>query len=35
MRVLEKNDFHLEGIRKNAVLKNGKIIDDYIWVRLK
>ena len=35
MRVLEKNDFHLESIRRNAVLKNGKIIDDYIWVILK
>ena len=35
MRVLEKNDFHLEGIRRNAVLKNGKIIDDYIWIKLK
>ena len=35
MRVLEKNDFHLESIRSKAVLKNGKIIDDYIWVKLK
>jgi RimJ/RimL family protein N-acetyltransferase len=35
MRVLEKNDFHLESIKRNAVLKNGKIIDDYIWVKLK
>ena len=34
MRVLEKNDFYLESIRKNAVFKNGKIIDDYIWVKL-
>jgi len=35
MRVLEKNDFHLESIKRNAVIKNGKIIDDYIWVKLK
>lgn len=35
MRVLEKNNFHLESIRKNAVLKNGKVIDDYIWIKLK
>ena len=35
MRVLEKNGFHLESIKKNAVFKNGKIIDDYIWVKLK
>ena len=35
MRVLEKNDFYLESIRKNAVLKNGEIIDDYIWIKLK
>ncbi len=34
MRVLEKNDFHLESIKRNAVIKNGKIIDDYIWVKL-
>ena len=35
MRVLEKNNFFLEGVRKKAVFKNGKIIDDYIWVLLK
>jgi ribosomal-protein-alanine N-acetyltransferase len=35
MRVLEKNNFHLESITKDAVLKNGKIIDDYIWIKLK
>lgn len=35
MKVLEKNGYYLESIRKNAVLKNGKIIDDYIWVKLK
>lgn len=35
MRVLEKNDYYLESIRKNAVTKNNKIIDDYIWVKLR
>ena len=35
MRVLEKNNFYLESIKKDAVFKNGKIIDDYIWVKLK
>ncbi|WP_281990923.1 GNAT family N-acetyltransferase [Aquimarina aggregata] len=35
MRVLEKNNFHLESIKKNAVLKNGKIIDDYLWIKLR
>lgn len=35
MRILEKNGFHLESIKKRAVLKNGKILDDYVWVKLK
>ncbi len=35
MRVLEKNGFYLESIKQKAVFKNGKIIDDYIWVKLK
>ena len=35
MKVLEKNGYYLESVRKNAVIKNGKIIDDYIWVRLQ
>ncbi len=34
MRVLQKNGFHLEGIRKSSVIKDGKIIDDYVWVKL-
>ena len=33
IRVLEKNGFHLEGIRKRAVIKNSVIMDDYIWVK--
>ena len=35
MRVLEKNGFHLESIKRYAAIKNGKIIDDYLWVKLK
>lgn len=35
MKVLEKNGYYLESIRKQAVIKKGKIIDDYIWVKLK
>jgi len=35
MKVLEKNGYYLESVRKNAVIKKGKIIDDYIWVKLK
>lgn len=34
MRVLEKNGFHLEAIRKRAVIKNDMIMDDHIWVKL-
>ena len=33
MRVLEKNGFHLEGIRERAVVKNNVILDDHVWVR--
>ena len=35
MRVLEKNNYYLESIKKKAVIKNGEIIDDYLWVKLK
>ncbi|PWT95672.1 MAG: GNAT family N-acetyltransferase [Bacteroidetes bacterium] len=35
MKVLEKNGFHLESIRKDAVIKNGKVLSDYVWVRLR
>ena len=34
MRVLEKNGFHLESIRKKAVTKNNIVMDDYVWVKL-
>ena len=33
MKVLEKNGFHLEGIREKAVVKNNLIMDDYVWVK--
>ena len=35
MKVLENNGYYLESVRKKAVIKKGKIIDDYIWVKLK
>lgn len=35
MRVLEKNNYKLEAIRKKHVIKNGKFWDDYIWVIFK
>ncbi len=35
MRVLEKNGFYLEGVRRKAVLKNAKLMDDFIWVKLR
>ncbi len=34
MRVLQKNGFHLESIRKRAVIKNNRILDDHVWVKL-
>lgn len=35
MRVLEKNGFYLEGVRRKAVFKQEKLMDDYIWVLLR
>ena len=35
MRVLEKNGFYLEGVRRKSVLKNNVLMDDYIWVKLR
>lgn len=32
MKVLENNGFHLEGIRKKAVMKDNVIMDDFVWV---
>jgi ribosomal-protein-alanine N-acetyltransferase len=33
MKVLEKNGFHLEGIRQKAVIKNNVVLDDHVWVK--
>ena len=35
MRVLEKAGFYLEGIQRQAVVKNGAVMDCYIWVKLR
>ena len=32
MRVLEKNGFTLESTRKKSVVKNGVVMDDYVYV---
>jgi [ribosomal protein S5]-alanine N-acetyltransferase len=34
MRVLEKNGFYLESVRKKAVVKNNIVMDDYVWVKI-
>ena len=34
MKVLQKNGFYLESIRRKAAIKNNIIIDDYVWVKL-
>jgi RimJ/RimL family protein N-acetyltransferase len=35
MRVLEKNGFFLETVKRKGILKNGCLLDDYIWVKQK
>jgi len=35
MRTIEKAGFHLEGIHKNAVYKNGKLLDEHVYCKLK
>ena len=35
MRVLEKNGYHLENVRRKGVLKNDFLVDEYIWVKQK
>ncbi len=32
MRVLEKNGYHLECVRRKGVLKNEYLYDNYVWV---
>lgn len=35
MRVLEKNGYHLESVRRKGVLKNDILLDDFVWVKHK
>ncbi len=35
MKVLEKNGFHLESIRRKAVIKNNVVMDDCVWVKIE
>jgi RimJ/RimL family protein N-acetyltransferase len=34
MKVLQKNGFYLESIRRKATIKNNIVLDDYVWVKL-
>lgn len=34
-RVLQKCGFHLEAIHKNAVIKNGKVVDEHRFVKFR
>ena len=35
MRVLEKAGYEFEGIRRKAAIKNGTVIDEYVYVKLR
>lgn len=35
MRALEKNGFELECIRKQGIIKNDVLMDDYVWVKFR
>ena len=35
MNVLEKAGFELEGIRKKGAIKNGRVIDEYVYVKFR
>ena len=35
MRVLEKAGYQKEGISKNAIVKNGEVLDEHIYAKLK
>ena len=35
MRALEKNGFNLEAIHHKSIIKNGELLDDYCWVKLR
>jgi RimJ/RimL family protein N-acetyltransferase len=33
MRVLDKAEYKFEGIRKKGAIKNGMVIDEYVYVK--
>ncbi|HRP56212.1 GNAT family N-acetyltransferase [Agriterribacter sp.] len=35
MKVLERNGFQLESIRKRSAIKNNEIIDEHVWVKFR
>lgn len=35
MRVLEKNGYYLESVRRKGILKNDLLTDDFVWVKQK
>lgn len=35
MRVLQKNGFELESVRKKAVIKNNLLMNDYVWAKFR
>ena len=35
MRVLEKNGYYLEAVRRKGILKNEFLYDDFVWVKQK
>ena len=35
MRVLEKNGYYLESVRRKGILKNDILLDDFVWVKQK
>ena len=34
MKALQKAGFYLEGIQRKAAIKNNKVMDIYVWVKL-
>lgn len=34
MKVLQKNGFYLESIRRKSVIKNNILLNDYVWVKM-
>lgn len=35
MRILEKNGYYLESVRRKGILKNDVLADDFVWVKLR